>query len=257
MTGHVVGNRASCASSTDRTASLANRKISRVLPANYRKVPFSGATRPLNEAATARYFGQLSGESPETGTRWRSEGIQTLGAARACLGGIQPEFGALFSPNKSIRAGENLFAWGSALVRISPVPFVRQADASAQPSLRPYNANNTSAIRLAVACPSAQFVASSLQHNRECSLLLWGCSLGASLGSVDQPGPRLILTGVIASECCLVRPMGPPPCISRYGCFAASNLNPMTLPSNYQCPGRCPPRYSRPLGTHRSLHCRW
>ncbi len=25
--------------------------------------------------------------------------------------GIRPEFGALYGPNKSIRAGENLFAW--------------------------------------------------------------------------------------------------------------------------------------------------
>jgi hypothetical protein len=32
-----------------------------------------GGAKQLNEAATARYFGQLSGESPETGTRWRSE----------------------------------------------------------------------------------------------------------------------------------------------------------------------------------------
>ena len=57
----------------DGTASLANREIGRVLPANYRKVTFSGATKQLNEGATARYFGQLSGESPETRTRWRSE----------------------------------------------------------------------------------------------------------------------------------------------------------------------------------------
>jgi hypothetical protein len=55
--------------------------------------------------------------------------IRTPGAARAYLGGIRPEFGALFGPNKSIRAGENLFAWGSALLRISLFPFVRQADA--------------------------------------------------------------------------------------------------------------------------------
>jgi len=43
--------------------------------------------------------------------------------------GICREFGVLFGPNKSIRAGENLFAWDSALLRIFPVPFVRQADA--------------------------------------------------------------------------------------------------------------------------------
>ena len=100
-----------------------------MLLANYRTVPFSDAARPLNEAATAQYFGQLSGESPETGTRWRSEGIQTLGAARACLGEIQPEFGALFSPNKSIRAGENLFAWGFGSASNVSGPFVSQADA--------------------------------------------------------------------------------------------------------------------------------
>ena len=55
----------------DGTASLANREIGRVLPANYRKVPFSGAAKHLNEAATARYFGQLSRESLETKTPWR------------------------------------------------------------------------------------------------------------------------------------------------------------------------------------------
>jgi hypothetical protein len=58
--------------STDGTVSLANREIGRVLPANYGKMPFSGAVEHLNEAATARYFGQLSGESPEARTRWRS-----------------------------------------------------------------------------------------------------------------------------------------------------------------------------------------
>ena len=40
------------------------------------------------------------------------------------LGGIRPEFGALFGPNKGIGAEENLFAWGSALLRLSPIPFI-------------------------------------------------------------------------------------------------------------------------------------
>ena len=44
---------------------IANREVGRVLPANYRKVPFSGPAKQLNEAATARYFGDLSGESRE------------------------------------------------------------------------------------------------------------------------------------------------------------------------------------------------
>ena len=39
------------------------------------------------------------------------------------MNGIRAEFGALFNPNKSIRAGENLFARGSAPLGISPVPF--------------------------------------------------------------------------------------------------------------------------------------
>jgi hypothetical protein len=41
------------------------------LPTNYRKAPFSGAIENLNEAATARYFRQLSEESPEIRTPWR------------------------------------------------------------------------------------------------------------------------------------------------------------------------------------------
>jgi len=51
-------------------------------------------------------------------------GIRTPSAARAYTGEIRPELGALFGPNTSIGAGENLFAWDSALFRLSPVPFV-------------------------------------------------------------------------------------------------------------------------------------
>ena len=57
----------------DGTASLANREIGRVLPANYRKVPFSGAAKHLNEAATARYFGQLSRDEDSMAERSRFE----------------------------------------------------------------------------------------------------------------------------------------------------------------------------------------
>jgi hypothetical protein len=39
------------------TASLADREIGRVLPANCRKVLFSGAAKDANEAASAAYFG--------------------------------------------------------------------------------------------------------------------------------------------------------------------------------------------------------
>jgi hypothetical protein len=51
----------------DGTASLANREIGRVSPANHQKVPFSGAAEHANETAGAGYFGDLSGKSPETG----------------------------------------------------------------------------------------------------------------------------------------------------------------------------------------------
>jgi hypothetical protein len=45
------------------------------------------------------------------------------------MDGIRPEVGALFDPNKSIRAGENKFALDSALLRISPASFVGSVDA--------------------------------------------------------------------------------------------------------------------------------
>jgi hypothetical protein len=37
------------------------------------------------------------------------------------MGGIRPEFGALFGSTKSLRAGENLCAWHSTLLRLSPI----------------------------------------------------------------------------------------------------------------------------------------
>ena len=43
------------------------------------------------------------------------------------MGGIQRQFG-LFGPTKSICAGQNLFAWDSALLRLSPIRFVRQVE---------------------------------------------------------------------------------------------------------------------------------
>ena len=44
------------------------------------------------------------------------------GTARLYPGGIRPEFGALFDRNKSIRAGENLFACSSVLLWIYLFP---------------------------------------------------------------------------------------------------------------------------------------
>jgi hypothetical protein len=47
----------------------------------------------------------------------------------AHFGRIRPEFAALSARIKASVLGENLFAWGSAPLRISLAPFVRQADA--------------------------------------------------------------------------------------------------------------------------------
>ena len=49
-------------------------------------------------------------------------GIRTPETLQASMGEIRPELGALFGPKKSIRAGENLFAWDSAPFGLSPVP---------------------------------------------------------------------------------------------------------------------------------------
>jgi len=107
----------------DGTASLANRDFDHVVRTKRRKVLFSGAACRANEAASAGYSAASGGESEETGLVGGAGWIRTPGAARASMGGIRPEFGALFNPNKSIRAGEILFARVSALLRISPVPF--------------------------------------------------------------------------------------------------------------------------------------
>ena len=52
-------------------------------------------------------------------TEWWSGVDSNPRAAKAYLGGIRPEFGALSRANKCIRAGENLFARGSALLEDS------------------------------------------------------------------------------------------------------------------------------------------
>src|ERR1022692_4166981 len=51
-----------------------------------------------------------------------ARGIRTPGAANAFIGGIRPELGAGFGLNKSICAGENLFALDSAPLLVSPAP---------------------------------------------------------------------------------------------------------------------------------------
>jgi hypothetical protein len=91
-------------------ASLTNREIARSLRTNYSKPTFSAATGSVNDASTAGYFWHSNGWFSEIGTRWRCEGIRTSSSARASMGKTRPELGALFGPNKSIRAGENLFA---------------------------------------------------------------------------------------------------------------------------------------------------
>src|ERR1035437_4078452 len=81
----------------------------------------------------SRAHARFSSDSPK---RPKTEGldggegwIRTPETLQDSRGGTQPEFGALFGPNKSIHAGENLFALDSALLRSSPVPFVLYANA--------------------------------------------------------------------------------------------------------------------------------
>jgi hypothetical protein len=73
QTGGLTGETRSAAESLrlrmDGTASLANREIGRVLPANYRKMPFSGAAEDANRAAAADYLDGLRGDPSETRTR--------------------------------------------------------------------------------------------------------------------------------------------------------------------------------------------
>ena len=57
-------------------------------------------------------------------TGWWSRGDSNPRDPSGFEGGIQPEFGALFGPNKRIRAGENLFAWIRLSLELS-LPFVR------------------------------------------------------------------------------------------------------------------------------------
>jgi hypothetical protein len=44
------------------------------------------------------------------------------------MGEIQLQLGALFGPTKRICAGENFFAWDSALLRLSPIRFVHEVE---------------------------------------------------------------------------------------------------------------------------------
>jgi hypothetical protein len=64
-------------------------------------------------ADTPNEFRPFKEQRATPGAGW----IRTPGAASASMDGIAPGFGVLFGPTKSIRAGENLFAWDSALVR--------------------------------------------------------------------------------------------------------------------------------------------
>jgi hypothetical protein len=106
----------------DGTASLVNREIGCVLPASYRKVPFSGAVEHLNRAATAPYFGQLSGESLETRTPWRSRVDSNLRCREGFYG---QKFGpslARYSAQQKATVLERICSpLDSALRRLSPV----------------------------------------------------------------------------------------------------------------------------------------
>src|SRR5882762_3172704 len=83
----------------------------------------SGADRPCASLAHARSLRTSTENASNLRLVGGERGIRTPGTAKAYMGGFRPKCGALFGPNKSIRAGENLFARGSALIWISSVPF--------------------------------------------------------------------------------------------------------------------------------------
>src|ERR1019366_9872447 len=76
---------------------------------------FSPVPPNLQMTPQSRAIWLIRAENPQTrGLGGGEGGIRTPGAPEPYVGGIRPQFGALFDSNKSIRAGENLFAWGSA-----------------------------------------------------------------------------------------------------------------------------------------------
>ena len=95
------------------------------LRVTYRKVGFS-ATTYMQKKPLARAIQQLERRISRD-KDWVAErgGFELPSPFMLPMGGIRPEFGPLFGPNKSIRAEESLFALDSALFRISPMPFVR------------------------------------------------------------------------------------------------------------------------------------
>ena len=83
------------------------------------------------------------------------------------MGGIRRRFGALLGAKKSIRAGENLFALDSALLFVSPVPFVRCADAR---NLVTSNIRRRFGVRIS---PAGLAVSQSTLSHCDCIALLW------------------------------------------------------------------------------------
>jgi hypothetical protein len=83
----------------------------------------------VDELRTRRIWRTSRGFSQHRGLVGGARGIRTsvpLGLTWVEFGPILAHYSA---PNKSIHAGENLFAGVRSPLRISPVPFVRQADA--------------------------------------------------------------------------------------------------------------------------------
>jgi hypothetical protein len=91
-------------------------------------VPMARAHCPYRRAARAP-----SRRMPQTSDSLAERGGFELPVPRGgSMNGIRREFGALFGPTKSIRAGENLFAWHSTVLQLSPVGFVRQVEGDAR-----------------------------------------------------------------------------------------------------------------------------
>jgi hypothetical protein len=94
---------------------------------------FSPVPRITQMRPQARAIPPLWAENPQRPDSVAERGGFELPVPRGgSMNGIRREFGALFGPTKSIRAGENLFAWHSTVLQLSPVGFVRQVEGDAR-----------------------------------------------------------------------------------------------------------------------------
>jgi hypothetical protein len=100
------------------------------------RTTFSKANRECLTISRADAFVKPETSRFTTTACWR-EGDSNPRDSLGFDGEIWPELGALFGPKRSIRAGENVFAWNSAPFRLSPeLPMAKFRKADFSPKIR-------------------------------------------------------------------------------------------------------------------------